>query len=549
MTYSIKTKLPSYQVKYFDDKIKDIKESLPRIPTKQCEEQTVTPACSLTNFVSATEEEVEKLVSASPPKSCTLDPVPTWLMKACKDLLVPMVTKIINASLMSSIVPETMKLGIITPLIKKPDLDPEILKNYRPVSNLSFVSKILEKIVARRIKDYMTANNLHDCLQSAYKAYHSTETALLKVQNDILCSLDKQGVTVLVLLDLSAAFDTIDHSTLLSRIQTSLGITGPALEWIRSYLTSRKQAVRINGTTSDAQSLDCGVPQGSVLGPLLFLAYILPLGVLIKSYGLHMHGYADDTQIYVTLPKPSDQHGVQNCIVNLENCLSDVHAWMSQNKLKLNAAKTEIILLGPKKDLSTINITTISVAGTPVSVSLHPIRNLGAILDPQLNMASHVNNTVKTANYHLRNVGRVRQLLTIETAKQVIQSLVISRLDYCNSLLAGTPTSLIEKLQHVQNKAARIITKTRKHDHITPVLKDLHWLPVRCRINFKILLLVFKALRGSHSDLGTRAYLYNLEPAVTLMVTEHSVCMLPDCGMPYPLTSDSPLQLPVLRRT
>ena len=111
-------------------------------------------------------------------------------------------------------------------------------------------------------------------------------------------------------------------------------------------------------------------------------------------------------------------------------------------------------------------------------------------------MASNVNNTVKTANYHLKNVGRVRQLLTIETAKQVIQSLVISRLDYCNSLLAGTPTSLIEKLQHVQNKAARIITKTRKHDHITPVLKDLHWLPVRCRINFKILLLVFKALRG-----------------------------------------------------
>lgn len=190
----------------------------------------------------------------------------------------------------------------------------------------------------------MTANDLHDHLQSAYKGCHSTETALTRVQNDILCTLDKQGVMVLVLLDLSAVFNTINHLVLPSRVESLLGISGSALRWFGSYLSNRKQAVNISGTKSSTQNLDCGVPQGSVLGPLLFLAYILPIGHLIRSFGLEMHGYADDTQIYLSLPRPSDHVSVSKNIAKLEKCLSDIHAWMSQNKLKLNAAKTEIML-------------------------------------------------------------------------------------------------------------------------------------------------------------------------------------------------------------
>ena len=342
----------------------------------------------------------------------------------------------------------------------------------------------------------MANNNLHDHLQSTYKANHSTETALLKVQNDILCSMDKKGVTVLVLLDLSAAFDTIDHSVLLARMKLLLGITDCALEWLCSYLTSRKQTVQIKGTTSAPQSLDCGVPQGSVLGPLQFLAYIIPLGHLIRSYGLDFHGYADDTQIHLSLDRPSDQLSVQKSIAHLEKCLSDVHSWMSQNKLMLNAAKTEIILLGSKKDLACIKISSLSVAGAIVPVTFKPIRNLGAIFDPRLDMVAQVGKTVKTAAFSLRNIGRVRNLLTEDTAKQVVQSLVLSRLDYCNALLAGLPNTLIDRLQRIQNSAARLVSKTPKRHHITPVLKDLHWLKVKYRIDFKILLLVFKTYQG-----------------------------------------------------
>ena len=499
------TKLPKHTsslelanrfVTYFSDKINGIRESLPKLSCTNDARQLPTPACSLSTFECATEEEVSKLISASSPKSCTLDPIPSWVVKSAKEELVPLITRIINASLTNGKVPDCMKLALITPLLKKSNLDPDILKNYRPVSNLSFLSKTLERIVAMRITKYMTVNNLHDHFQSAYKAYHSTETALLKVQNDVLRTLDKQGVTVLVLLDLSAAFDTIDHSVLLSRIQSLLGISGSVLEWFRSYLMARKQAVKINGTTSATQNLDCGVPQGSVLGPLLFLAYILPLGHLIRTYGLEMHGYADDTQIYLSLPRPSDQTSVQNSIAKLEQCLSDIHTWMCENKLKLNAAKTEIILFGSNKDLANINISSLSVAGTKVLVSQKPIRNLGAIFDSRLDMAAQVRNMVKTTCFHLRNIGRVRNMLTVDTAKQVVQSLVISRLDYCNALLAGIPNNLMERLQRIQNSAARLVSRTRRQDHITPVLINLHWLPIKCRIDFKILLLVYKTFHG-----------------------------------------------------
>ena len=164
-------------------------------------------------------------------------------------------TNIINSSLRSSQVPKSMKSAIVTPLLKKSTLDPDILKNYRPVSNLSYISKLLERVVAGRLTDYMTENNLHEHLQSAYKPGHSTETALVKVQNDILTSIDQHGVVILVMLDLSAAFDTIDHDILFSRMENTLGITGQALAWFKSYLSGRTLRIKIDKSFSELQDI------------------------------------------------------------------------------------------------------------------------------------------------------------------------------------------------------------------------------------------------------------------------------------------------------
>jgi len=387
-----------------------------------------------------------------------------------------------------------MKQALVVPLLKKPTLDREILKNYRPVSNLSFLSKVLERVVAARLNAYMKANNLHDMLQSAYKSGHSTETALLKIQCYLRSMVDNHGAAILVLLDLSAAFDTVDHDILLNRMRHTLGITGTALKWFRSYLSGRVQRVVINGQKSITKPLNCGVPQGSVLGPLLFLIYILPLSELFRESVIHHHGFADDKQVYMALQWKSFH--LQNQLHELEHKLSGINTWLHNNMLIANPDKYDVMVVGTKQTLDNLDIRSIEVAGITLTFSSVPIRNLGVLFDPLLSMESHVKSVIRSTSFHLRSIGIVRRQLTAESAKLLTQSIVLSRLDYCNSCLAGVSEAALDRLQLVQNRAARIVTRTKMSDHITPVLDSLHWLPVRQRIVYKLLLLAFKCFHG-----------------------------------------------------
>ena len=180
------------------------------------------------------------------------------------------------------------------PLVKKPSLSTDDLHNFRPISNLNFISKILEKVVASRIQSHLSSNSLSSSFQSAYWIFHSTETTLLKIHNDLILVMDRGEVTSLILLDLSADFDTVDHSILLTRLQNWFGLDGLSLDWFTSYLSSRSQAVSINDSISAFSTLSCGVPQGSVLGPLLFTLYTTPLDSVISKNSLKYHLYADD---------------------------------------------------------------------------------------------------------------------------------------------------------------------------------------------------------------------------------------------------------------
>ena len=259
-------------------------------------------------------------------------------------LLCPVIWKIVKLSLETSVMPTELKQAVIRPLLKKPSLDYQEFKNFRlPISNLTFLSKVIEKVVALQLDDYIDNNGLCEVFQSAYRAHHSTETALLRVYNDIAMSIDNQKSVVLVLLDLSAAFDTVDHSLLLARLSTRFGICDQALDWFRSYLSDRTQYVRIQDVSSEVHALPYGVPQGSVLGPLLYSLYTSPLGDIARSHGLSYHFYADDTQLYLSF-ETSSPEDLSTCTSALEDCVKDIDLWMLNNKLKLNSGKTEIIV-------------------------------------------------------------------------------------------------------------------------------------------------------------------------------------------------------------
>lgn len=241
--------------------------------------------------------------------------------------------------------PLCFKKAVISPLLKKPNLDVNELKNYRPVSNLQFISKIIEKAVALQLNGYLNKNNLFEQHQSAYRKCHNTETALVKISNDLLLSADDKDISILVLLDLSAAFDTIDHCILLNRLRDYFGLDGTVLNWLKSYLTERTQCVKISIIFSSDLPLPFGVPQGRVLGPLLYTLYTVPLSCIIKKHNLMYHFYADDSQLYLSI-KPSN---INDLVFSLEKCISEVKDWMNTNKLKLNDEKTEVVLINPKK--------------------------------------------------------------------------------------------------------------------------------------------------------------------------------------------------------
>lgn len=315
---------------FFSEKITNIRTELTSHDHSFSTNQKDVDEQALSNFRALTSEEVKTIIMKAHTKSCSLDPVPTWLLKECCSELLPIITAIINKSILLGVVPREFKKAQIHPLLKKTGLDPEIKKNYRPVSNLPFLSKVLEKAIDQSLEEHLSQRELHEPCQSACRKFHSTETALLKVVSDITTRLDAGNAVVLVMLDLSAAFDTIDHRILLDRLEHQYGLKGTALAC----------DVYINGELSEPLVLEFGVPQGSVMGPKLYTMYTKPLGAVIRKHGLSYHLYADDTQLkllYLSCELPQLNNST---VLKAEECIKDTQSWMVYNLLKLNDDKS-----------------------------------------------------------------------------------------------------------------------------------------------------------------------------------------------------------------
>ena len=474
---------------FFREKIQNIRQAVSTLtPGSTC---VLCPfrnrSNTLTQFHLINGKNLEDILHQLNSSYCCQDVLPTDFFKKVSNVLTSDLLQIVNMSLSSGVFPKSLKTAVIKPLLKKNNLEKTQMNNYRPISNLPFLSKIIEKAVYQQLNHFLTVNSCFSIFQSGFRSNHSTETALVKVLNDIHLNTDHGRTSVLVLLDLSAAFDTVDHDILLDRLENWVGLSGTVLDWFASYLKDRDYFVSIGNFKSEQTKITCGVPQGSILGPPLFNIYMLPLAQIIENNNISYHNYADDTQLYISMSQ--GDHGP---IQALGKCMEQITEWMCQNFLQLNRDKTEVLIFGPKEESLKISM---QLQALQLKTS-DQARNLGVIIDSKLNFKNHIKTVTKSAYYHLKNISRIKGLMSQQDLEKLVHAFIFSRVDYCNSILTGLPKKSIRQLQLIQNAAARVLTKTRRVDHISPVLRSLHWLPVPQRIDFKIALLTYKALNG-----------------------------------------------------
>ena len=279
----------------------------------------------------------------------------------------------------------------------------------------------------------------------------------------------------------------------LERLQHDIGISGVPLPWFKSYLSNRSQRIAVQGTLFRLFDLDCGVAQDSCLGPLLYVIYAPKLFNIIEQHLPDAHCYADDSQLYLSF-RPADGLSSQTDAIHaMEKCIEDVRRLMVSHGLLLNDEKEEFLLIRTPQQLSKVEPLPLRVETMDIE-PVNCVRHLGAWFDSMLSIETHINKVCSSGFYYLHNLRRIRKFLSQDCLVTLIHAFVTSRLDHCNSLMYGPPQCQISKLQRVQNAAARIALDLCKFCHITPALRQLHWLPVVKRIQFKILLLTFKAI-------------------------------------------------------
>ena len=482
-------------MKFFVDKIKKLREQFDAETDVLNLVSTANLHQNLSEFEPATIDEIVQIAHSHGIKCSVEDPAPQQILNDNVEFFAPVWTELVNISLSQGSM-ECLKSAVLQPLIKDLDelVDRDNFKNYRPISNLVFIGKLIERIVAIRLDKHMTENDLHIKSQYGYKKGHSTETLLLNILDHLYNACDQQMASILMLLDLSAAFDTVDQEKLLKILQLEIGIDGTALKWFSSFLKGRSQRVKIGESYSYAVLLEFGVAQGSVLAPPLFGIYIRSLCKHIEPTSFLPYGFADDHQLWKTFLPLLQINALGN---DLRNCFDTISKWMNEFFLCLNPGKTKILVIAPPSVKDKIIIQGVFLNNNCVRF-VSSAKNLGVILDDELSFAPQITKVVQSCFFFIRRLSKISYNLRYEDIRTITSACIFSKIDYCNSLYFGVNESLINKLQSVQNSVARLLRKKcgKRNVPIQDFIRSCHWLPVKERIVFKICVIVHKCIHG-----------------------------------------------------
>jgi hypothetical protein len=520
-------KLPSHESplnlaqqfnKFFIDKVDRIHAAM-QLSVPPANSSSVSATDILSTFRLFSESELKRIIAKSPTKSDVMDPLPTWLLKQHLPVFLPLLTALVNFSL-SCEMPRAYKHALVRPLLKKRNMDTNELNSFRPVCGLPFISKLIERCVADRVVSHLDAVAGFDSYQSGYRSNHSCESAVTYVLDNVFSAADDRQITVLTLLDLSSAFDTVNHDILLTKLSL-VGVKDSALQWISLYLSSRSQSVIIGSTTSPSLPLRTGVPQGSVLGPLLFTVYLFGIAEIFEKYSIKYVIYADDIQLIVTARVCE----LCSALQNLANCIGEVKTWLLSHKLLLNESKTEIILLGSRQLLSKCALPSFSLGGAEISFS-PCVRDLGVFIDKFLTFDRHISKVSSVAFSHLHVIGRIRRSLSSVQAHMLVQSLVISRINYCSTIYNGLTNKQLQRLQRIQNAAMRIVTRRKKSQSVKEDMEKYNWLGISDLVPYRTASFIF-SIQTSGKPVYLRSLLRDYVPKRYLRSGDQSLLEIP----------------------
>ena len=454
------------------------------------------PPCVHTfDFQPVDEEDVIKMVKSIHTNSIGTDNLNAFILKLFIDRVSVVLTHIINISFETKTFPDKWKLALIKPIPKIPF--PLKESDFRPISLLCTLSKIIEKLVNKQISFYLTKFSLFDSNQSAYKANFGCITALLKITDDILDNIDDSEVTILTLLDFSKAFDTVNHRLLLEKLSI-LGFSQNAQEWVTSYLSDRYQKVVVNNDCSSWVKIKNGVPQGSILGPLLFNILVSDMRQFVVFNS--SHGYADDVQFEIS----SNVENINEAIHQVNQDLTSISSYCRNSALTINEKKCFYMVIGTKPAIKKVDAMVLDdmIINNKIIKRVKYVRNLGLTYDEVLSWRRHVNNIIGRAIAKFKDLNKYKKFLNEESKKLLCDSLILSLFNFGDVVYMNIDLYLQKKIQKIQNLCLKFIFNIKKREHwnCSELRKNLNWLSMSDRRVLNGLSLLFKTLNGNGPD-------------------------------------------------